>query len=138
MIFLSYDDAKKSIHKLKIPSSTAFFKLDKIPERIPKSPASTYKKQGTWVSWGDFLGTNTLGPNDYVFANYDVFNRQNDAERRTFEDIFWKRMFNSYAYKRSNVYDRQIIDYKDNIDLLLEAEEIKNDIFTMEHDLWHF
>ena len=29
----------------------------------------------------------------YVFANYDVFNRQNDAERRTFEDIFWKRMF---------------------------------------------
>ena len=36
----------------------------------------------------------------YVFANYDVFNRQNDAEKRTFEDIFWKRMFNSYAYKR--------------------------------------
>ena len=71
MIFLSYDDAKKIIHKLKIPSSTAFFKLDKIPERIPKSPASTYKKQGTWVSWGDFLGTNTLGPNDYVFVNYD-------------------------------------------------------------------
>ena len=74
----------------------------------------------------------------YVFANYDVFNRQNDAERRTFEDIFYKRMFNSYAYKRTNVYDRQIIDYKDNLDLLLEAEEIKNDIFTMEHDLWHF
>tara|TARA_B100000809_G_scaffold260696_1_gene308124 strand:+ start:9035 stop:9874 length:840 start_codon:yes stop_codon:yes gene_type:complete len=74
----------------------------------------------------------------YVFANFDVFNRQNDAERRTFEDIFWKRMFNSYAYKRSNVYDRQIIDYRDNLDLLLEAEEIKNNIFTMEHDLWHF
>jgi gliding motility associated protien GldN len=74
----------------------------------------------------------------YVFANYDVFNRQNDAERRTFEDIFWKRMFNSYAYKRSNVYDRASVDFKDNIDILLEAEEIKNDIFTMEHDLWHF
>ena len=69
--FLSYEDAKKIIHKLKIPSSSAFFKLDKIPQRIPKSPASTYKKQGTWVSWGDFLGTNTLGPNDYVFVNYD-------------------------------------------------------------------
>lgn len=35
----------------------------------------------------------------YVFANYDVFNRQNDAERRTFEDIFWKRMFNSTQLK---------------------------------------
>ncbi len=74
----------------------------------------------------------------YVFANYDVFNRQNDAERRTFEDIFWKRMFNSFAYKRSNVYDRNNKDYLENIDLLLEAEEIKNDIFMMEHDLWHF
>jgi gliding motility associated protien GldN len=74
----------------------------------------------------------------YVFANYDVFNRQNDAERRSFEDIFWKRMFNSYAYKRSNVYGRNNRSYLENIDLLLEAEKIKEDIFTMEHDLWHF
>jgi len=76
----------------------------------------------------------------YVFANYDVFNRQNDAERRTFEDIFWKRMFNSYIYKVSNVYDRLIYDYKgtDPIELLLEADRIKDDIFKMEHDLWHF
>ena len=76
----------------------------------------------------------------YVFANYDVFNRQNDAERRTFEDIFWKRMFNSYIYKESNVYDRQIIEYKENepLGLLLEADRIKDDLFRMEHDLWHF
>jgi gliding motility associated protien GldN len=74
----------------------------------------------------------------YVFANYDVFNRQNDAERRTFEDIFWKRLFNSYILKRSNVYDRSSIDYLTGIDLLLEADRIKEDIFNMEHDLWHF
>lgn len=74
----------------------------------------------------------------YVFANYDVFNRQNDAERRTFEDIFWKRMFNSYAYKRSNVYDRNNREFLKSIDLLLEADRIKDDIFKMEHDLWHF
>ena len=74
----------------------------------------------------------------YVFANYDVFNRQNDAERRTFEDIFWKRLFNSYILKRSNVYDRYSIDYLTGIDLLLEADRIKEDIFNMEHDLWHF
>ncbi|OFY93598.1 MAG: hypothetical protein A3K10_11270, partial [Bacteroidetes bacterium RIFCSPLOWO2_12_FULL_31_6] len=62
----------------------------------------------------------------YVFANYDVFNRQNDAERRTFEDIFWKRMFNSYIYKESNVYDRNIIDYTEStpIELLFEADRI--------------
>jgi gliding motility associated protien GldN len=74
----------------------------------------------------------------YVFANYDVFNRQNDAERRTFEDIFWKRMFNSYATKRSNVYDRSNKKHLVGIDILLKAEEIKDDIFKMEHDLWHF
>lgn len=76
----------------------------------------------------------------YVFANFDVFNRQNDAERRTFEDIFWKRMFNSYIYKESNVYDRQIIEYKETepLGLLLEADRVKDDLFKMEHDLWHF
>lgn len=74
----------------------------------------------------------------YVFANQDVFNRQNDAERRTFEDIFWKRMFSSYAYKRSNVYERNNRGHLQGLDLLLEAEAIKNDMFNMEHDLWHF
>ncbi|MCB9360750.1 MAG: gliding motility protein GldN [Flavobacteriales bacterium] len=74
----------------------------------------------------------------YVFANYDVFNRQNDAERRTFEDIFWKRMFNSYIVKRSNVYDRSNLSYLKGLDLLLEGDKIKEDIFNYEHDLWHF
>lgn len=74
----------------------------------------------------------------YVFANYDVFNRQNDAERRTFEDIFWKRMFNSYIVKRSNVYDRSNKDYLKGLDLLLEGDKIKEDMFNYEHDLWHF
>ncbi|MBW6482165.1 MAG: gliding motility protein GldN [Vicingaceae bacterium] len=92
---------------------------------------------------GDFKGLKRLfwvyfPEARYVFANYDVFNRQNDAERRTFEDIFWKRMFNSYIIKRSNVYDRGLIDYKLGIDLLLEADQIKEEIFNMEHDVWHF
>ncbi len=92
---------------------------------------------------GEFKGLKTIfwiyfPEARYVFANYDVFNRQNDAERRTYEDIFWKRMFNSYIIKRSNVYDRLLIDYKLGIDRLLEAEQIKEEIFNMEHDVWHF
>jgi hypothetical protein len=47
-----------------------------------------------------------------VFKKADVFNRSNGAERRTFEDIFWKRQFASYITKESNVYDRQISEYK--------------------------
>ena len=74
-----------------------------------------------------------------IFASAEVFNRQNDAERRTMEDIFWKRMFGSYIYKEKNVYDRQIAEYMLNgIDQLLEAEKIKDDIFILEHDLWEY
>lgn len=73
-----------------------------------------------------------------VFANQEVYMRHNDAERRTFEDIFWKRMFSSYVRKESNVYDRIILDYKTGLDQLLEAERVKHDIFIYEHDLFHF
>ena len=74
----------------------------------------------------------------YVFANFDVFNTFNDAERRTFEDIFWKRTFSSFVRKESNVFERYIADYKTGIDVLLESERIKTQIFNYEHDLWHF
>lgn len=72
------------------------------------------------------------------FAKYEVFNVKNDAERRTYDDIFWKRMFNSKITKESNVYDRVIVDYSHGIDALLESDRIKNDIFLYEHDMWHF
>lgn len=76
-----------------------------------------------------------------VFANAEVFNRHNMSERRTYEDIFWKRQFNSYIVKEENVYDRQITEYMQgagNLGALLESERIKQDIFNFEHDLWHF
>jgi gliding motility associated protien GldN len=74
----------------------------------------------------------------YVFANWDVFNLQNDAQRRTFEDIFQQRMFASYIVKESNVYNRAIADYANGMDELLESERIKNELFLIEHDLWHY
>lgn len=72
------------------------------------------------------------------FAKHEVYNAKNDAERRTFEDIFWKRQFSSVATKETNVYDRSIMEYSKGIDALLESDRIKNDIFRWEHDLWHF
>jgi gliding motility associated protien GldN len=72
------------------------------------------------------------------FANHEVFNIKNDAERRTFDDIFWKRQFNSTIVKESNVYDRGVNEYAKGIDALLESDRIKDDIFKTEHDLWNF
>lgn len=73
-----------------------------------------------------------------VFSRNIVFNRFNDSERRTYDEIFWNRMFSSYVYKEQNVYDRRISDYATGMDALLEAERIKNDLFKFEHDLWEF
>lgn len=74
----------------------------------------------------------------YVFANADVFNLFNDAQRRTYEDLFQKRYFSSYIVKQSNVYDRSIGEFARGMDALAESERIKEDLFNLEHDLWHY
>ncbi len=73
-----------------------------------------------------------------LLVNAEAFNRENDSERRTFDDIFQKRMFNSYIIKESNVYNRRIEDYKTGLDALLEAEKIKTQIINLEHDMWEY
>ncbi len=73
-----------------------------------------------------------------ILANQVVYMRHNDAERRTFDAIFWKRMFSSYIRKETNVYDRSIAEYQSGLDALLESDRVKDDIFKFEHDLWHF
>ena len=74
-----------------------------------------------------------------VLINAEVFNLvKNDAERRTYDDIFWKRMFSSTIVKEANVYDRKVNEYMVGLDALLEAERIKAEIFNLEHDLWEY
>ncbi len=74
-----------------------------------------------------------------LLGNHEVFNTRNDAERRTFEDIFFKRKFSSYIFQETNVFDnRRIGEYKKGLDAQLEAEKIKLQMFTIEHDLWEF
>jgi len=74
----------------------------------------------------------------YVLANADAFNPINDAQRRTYEDMFQKRFFNSYIIKESNVYNRPISAYAGGLDALAESERIKHELFLLEHDLWHY
>ena len=73
-----------------------------------------------------------------ILTNTECYNRGNDAERRTYDDIFQKRMFASFIMKESNVYDRRIEDYRQGMDALLEADRIKTDIVNMEHDMWEY
>ena len=74
-----------------------------------------------------------------ILINAEVFNLvKNNAERRTYDDIFWKRMFASTITKESSVMDRNVNEYMVGLDALLEAERIKTEIFNIEHDLWEY
>lgn len=72
----------------------------------------------------------------YVFQNYYVYNTHNDSRWFSYDDLFWKRQFNSVIYKSSNVYDRKIESYRVGVDALLESEKITNEIRMIEHDVW--
>ncbi len=76
---------------------------------------------------------------DYLSRFY-CYNPYNDAEWRTYDEIFHKRMFSSYTMMESNVYNRTISAYLpgQGMDQMLESERIKDDIFKFEHDMWHF
>jgi gliding motility associated protien GldN len=74
----------------------------------------------------------------YIFNNYDVFNTHNGAQQMTFDQLFQMRMFQGYIVKEDNVYNRKIDDSWKGVDALMESERIKNDLFTLEHDLWHY
>ncbi len=74
----------------------------------------------------------------FVLNNYFVYNDQNDAQWMSFDDLFWKRRFTCVIYKESNVYDRKFETYKSGVDALFEAEKVKEEIRTIEHDVWSF
>lgn len=73
-----------------------------------------------------------------LLAHQETVNRWNDAEQRTYDDLFLKRFFSSYIYKESNVYHRGISDYKTGTDALLESQSITSKIFNFEQDLWEY
>jgi len=74
-----------------------------------------------------------------ILKNSQAFNLvKNEAENKTFEDIFIKRMFSSTIVKEGNVYNRKVDQYMVGLDALLEAERIKTEIFNIEHDLWEY
>lgn len=74
-----------------------------------------------------------------LFARHRVFTMGgNQNATISWEDLLEMRVFNSYIYKESNVYDRKLEDYLSGVDMLMQSERIKAEIFNFEHDLWQF
>jgi len=74
-----------------------------------------------------------------IFANNEVYNPKNEAQRLTFDDYFQQRLFSSYIFKESNVYNNRIItQYANGIYSLYESDRIKNEIANIEQDMWEY
>lgn len=100
-----------------------------IREYIDES-GEVVRRQTFWINYPEARN---------LLARYEVFNAGNDAQRRSFDDIFIKRYFGSYIVQEANMYDnRSIESYAVGVDARLESERIKNEIFNFEHDLWEF
>ncbi len=79
--------------------------------------------------------------NDYrpLFATHESFNSHNEAEHRTFDDVFLQRRFSSFIVAETNNYDNRLIsDYLIGIEAIREGERIQDELFKMEHDMWEF
>jgi len=73
-----------------------------------------------------------------VLANSYVFNPSNSAQRLSYDDVFIKRLFDSYIYKEQNMFDRRISQYTLGVDALLESQRIKREMVDFEEFLWEY
>lgn len=92
---------------------------------------------------GNYRGDMTMywvpyAPLRNLLATKPVFNEHNDMAQYTWDDLFNMRKFQSYIYKESNVYDRNIQEYATAIDAQLESDRIKQQMMEYEHDLWNY
>jgi gliding motility associated protien GldN len=71
-------------------------------------------------------------------ASHFAFNPQNDFVKATWDDVFEMRLFESYIVKEENELDREIQEYASGVDAILESDRIEKELFTFEHELWHY
>ena len=132
---LPFKDRMNNVQRLRIKEDWYFDKhLSQFLVRIialgPIIVDEDGLSQSCWIPYDD----NTRK----VLSEAFVANRKNGAERRTFEEILTKRVFDSYIVKEENMYDRYINTYALNIDALYESERIKNEMFDYEQSLWEY
>lgn len=133
-----YFDKQRAMLEVRIVGLSPIRMYEKpaaLGQEAPVAEDSTDEKELTMkpICWVYFPAARPL------LANHEVFNNNNDSERRTFDDIFFKRRFSSYIYQETNVYDNRFIgQYAKGLDALLESDKIKDFVFKFEHDLWEY
>lgn len=62
----------------------------------------------------------------------------NIASTISWEDLLEMRYFSSYIIKEDNVLDRRLEDYLSGVDLLLKSQQIEDELFNREQDMWSY
>ncbi len=73
-----------------------------------------------------------------LLAKSPIYSQYTDVKNLSYDDLFQKRFFSSYIFMESNPYQRAIIEYEGGLEVLLESDRIKNEIFNFEQDLWEY
>lgn len=119
-------DYKHSVFKPRIIALTPLFRPNIGGASVPEQPLC-------WIKMDAIR---------QLLANTEMFNRYNDAMRLSYDDFFQMRIFDSYIVYESNVFDNFINQFQeyedDNVAALLKSDEVKNDLFIFEHDLWQY
>ncbi len=126
--FLDKQRSVQDVRILGMALSKEDYKID--PESGEKMSFGTMEV--CWIKYANDPAVRQL------LVNKEVYNPRNDADRRTFDDIFVQRYFSSYITKESNVSQRAIAAYLTGIDGLLESEKIKADLMNQEIDMWEY
>jgi gliding motility associated protien GldN len=75
-----------------------------------------------------------------TLANTLCFVGENEISQMSFDDLFLKRFFNSYIVAEANNQNNRLISSytRNDFEMMLESERIKNEIFNYEQDLWEY
>lgn len=97
----------------------------------PNDP--TNEVQRTQVFWVYYPQARDL------LAKSVAMNPYNGARSLSYDDLFIKRLFNSYVVKESNIYNNRFISsYLSGREAMVESKRVENEIFNFEQDLWAY
>ncbi len=112
--FLSYDEAKKIVHKLNLNSQNewySFVKNNLKPHNIPYTPSTSYKNKG-WISWADWLNTDNIAPQDIKFLPFrEARERVHKMNIKNAKSWF---AFCASGNKPKNIPSNPNLEYKNN------------------------
>ncbi len=100
------------------------------PIRIVEKDGAQVPQRLFWVPYDENLRN--------VLINSPYFNRSNSANRLSYDDVFLRRVFDSYIIREDNIFDRSIQEYAKGIEILRESERIKQSIIDFEQNLWEY